>query len=312
MRPTRNRYFCIAAKRIKMLFESQSQADNFIKFNKDEMEELGGKVPVRSYYCSLCGGWHVTSNPNAEYFETHRSYAEKKVDAIMEEKTLKSSTCMDPAYKKGKAFTENGLFDDAARTYLDGFHRYKGDTSRKDIADALLRLAFDSECRLTNQIIESGQRNDPAACKPAKRLLRLLKRAAEQSDGDFSNYTDTLNGIVGSFPCETKESVTVEKTEEEIAEELARKEQCRAEKAERRMDKRFRELKLRTSSIYANILADQRGEALKLIVKCSNGVKEFLGYPKYKDGILECIDKLIEYRKMFEEKWPEYGADTLD
>ena len=64
--------------------------------------------------------------------------------------------------------------------------------------------------------------------------------------------------------------------------------------------------------IYANILADQRGEALKLIVKCSNGVKEFLGYPKYKDGILECIDKLIEYRKMFEEKWPEYGADTLD
>ncbi len=52
-----------------MLFESQKKADNFIKFNREAMEEEGKKVPVRSYYCEACGGWHVTSNPDEEHFK---------------------------------------------------------------------------------------------------------------------------------------------------------------------------------------------------------------------------------------------------
>ena len=40
-----------------MLFESQAKADNFILYNKEEIEEENGKAPVRSYYCRLCGGW---------------------------------------------------------------------------------------------------------------------------------------------------------------------------------------------------------------------------------------------------------------
>ena len=45
-----------------MLFESQAKADNFILYNKEEIEEENGKAPVRSYYCRLRGGWHVTSS----------------------------------------------------------------------------------------------------------------------------------------------------------------------------------------------------------------------------------------------------------
>lgn len=44
-----------------MLFESQSKADNFIKFNSDEIAKQTGKAPSRSYYCSFCCGWHITS-----------------------------------------------------------------------------------------------------------------------------------------------------------------------------------------------------------------------------------------------------------
>ena len=62
MKPTKNKIFCVACKRPKMLFESQAKADNFILYNKEEIEEENGKAPVRSYYCRLCGGWHVTSN----------------------------------------------------------------------------------------------------------------------------------------------------------------------------------------------------------------------------------------------------------
>jgi len=61
MKPTRNRVYCIGCKHQKMLFESQAKADNFIKYNRDEIASLTNKVPSRSYYCSFCCGWHVTS-----------------------------------------------------------------------------------------------------------------------------------------------------------------------------------------------------------------------------------------------------------
>ncbi len=64
MKPTKNRMYCVACQRPKMHFESKKKADNFIKFNAAEMISEGLKAPVRSYYCQLCGAWHVTSNPS--------------------------------------------------------------------------------------------------------------------------------------------------------------------------------------------------------------------------------------------------------
>ncbi|WP_031541485.1 MULTISPECIES: hypothetical protein [unclassified Bacteroides] len=62
MKPKRNIFFCSGAGKYKMLFESQSKADNFIRFNSQEILEEKGKTPIRSYYCEICGGYHVTSN----------------------------------------------------------------------------------------------------------------------------------------------------------------------------------------------------------------------------------------------------------
>ncbi|MBP3679192.1 MAG: hypothetical protein J6I70_02610 [Bacteroidaceae bacterium] len=69
MKPTKNRVYCSDCGRIKMLFPSQEKADNFIAFNAHEIISEGYKAPERSYYCSSCGGWHVTKNPNNEYFQ---------------------------------------------------------------------------------------------------------------------------------------------------------------------------------------------------------------------------------------------------
>lgn len=68
MRPKRNRIYCNNCRGIKMLFPTEKKADNFIRFNADEMIKEIGKAPVRSYYCESCGGWHVTSNANQEYY----------------------------------------------------------------------------------------------------------------------------------------------------------------------------------------------------------------------------------------------------
>ncbi len=60
MKPTKNRYFCMACSRPKMLFASKSKADNFMRFNSEAIYEETGIAPVRSYYCPMCLGWHVT------------------------------------------------------------------------------------------------------------------------------------------------------------------------------------------------------------------------------------------------------------
>ena len=61
MKPTKNRVFCPSCRHGRMLFETRQKAERFIRFNGDEILEESGRAPVRSYYCRLCCGWHVTS-----------------------------------------------------------------------------------------------------------------------------------------------------------------------------------------------------------------------------------------------------------
>ena len=77
MKPVNNRIYCIGCRHTKMLFETESKANNFIKFNASEFDD-DRKVPVRSYYCAFCGGWHVTSLEEGE-----QSKASEERDALM-------------------------------------------------------------------------------------------------------------------------------------------------------------------------------------------------------------------------------------
>lgn len=52
-----------------MFFETKSKADNFIKYNKNNILEENGYAPVRSYYCEFCCGYHVTSKTSIEVGE---------------------------------------------------------------------------------------------------------------------------------------------------------------------------------------------------------------------------------------------------
>ena len=65
MAKPKNKIFCRDCNRPKILFETEKKAELFIKYNADEIAEHNrkGKKPIRSYYCQLCGGWHVTSSP---------------------------------------------------------------------------------------------------------------------------------------------------------------------------------------------------------------------------------------------------------
>lgn len=61
MKPIKNKIYCQDCQRTKMLFETEKKAENFIKFNQEEIEAESGKSPKRSYFCTFCNGWHTTS-----------------------------------------------------------------------------------------------------------------------------------------------------------------------------------------------------------------------------------------------------------
>ena len=92
MKPTKNHYYCVACHRPKMLFETQAKANNFIRYNAAEMLQAGTKAPVRSYYCSLCGGWHVTSNPSTEDGERLDQRDNELVKRLEARKTVRPIT----------------------------------------------------------------------------------------------------------------------------------------------------------------------------------------------------------------------------
>ena len=66
MKP-KHRVMCPECFKQKMLFETQKQADNFIKWNGDDIDTGGGEL--RSYYCPACGGYHITSKPYKPAYE---------------------------------------------------------------------------------------------------------------------------------------------------------------------------------------------------------------------------------------------------
>ena len=58
-RPTRNRYFCNAIGRTKMLFKTEEEANRFIAYKSDSFPKQD-RAPRRAYKCCCCDGWHLT------------------------------------------------------------------------------------------------------------------------------------------------------------------------------------------------------------------------------------------------------------
>lgn len=60
MKP-KHRTFCPCCQKLKLSFETEAKAENFLRYNADDIYNETGRKPIRAYYCMVCGGWHVTS-----------------------------------------------------------------------------------------------------------------------------------------------------------------------------------------------------------------------------------------------------------
>lgn len=98
----------------KFVFESESKANNFMRYNQDDIREGNseGKFPVRSYYCKYCCGWHVTSRGYEQFILTNSKDDEEKSIEI----TNHNESVQD---KEQKQYEEIGLFYNGVNAELD-------------------------------------------------------------------------------------------------------------------------------------------------------------------------------------------------
>lgn len=146
MKPKNNRIFCIGCHHSKMLFATQAKADNFIKFNSEDIAAHSSKVPSRSYYCSFCCGWHVTSIDD-DNLAKQRDERDAKVWEAIKTKVKKqavvaeSQTAITPKRKKLPATT-------------DGYHIKRMildiDSLSLKIINAMLRTDYEAAENLIN------------------------------------------------------------------------------------------------------------------------------------------------------------------
>jgi hypothetical protein len=86
MKPNKSKVYCRDAGRSKILFETEKKAMNFIKFNAEDIKAASGFCPTRAYFCIPCGGYHVTSNNAASYFESKDRLMAQAYDTYTQDK----------------------------------------------------------------------------------------------------------------------------------------------------------------------------------------------------------------------------------
>lgn len=134
----KNRVYCNGSRRRKILFETEEKANNFLKFNADEICEQSGVKPIRVYYCPACGGWHVTHVANEQQYQynfTPMEKIQKKNKPATEELKKKNVNEQALALK-----TSEMLKTKIRELEVSAFNSKRRD---EDLTSALLNLAED-------------------------------------------------------------------------------------------------------------------------------------------------------------------------
>lgn len=136
MSKPKNRIMCPDCGRAKMLFETETKANNFIKFNSDTFEN---GEELRAYYCPACCGYHISSKPHkrsydsqtdrllkAYYVDNAEAGMVKQIFDILIETKLKSKKAVNKYLRQNKIeekYTDSVL--QKARTMYYAFANIK-------------------------------------------------------------------------------------------------------------------------------------------------------------------------------------------
>lgn len=199
MKPTKNKIYCYGCRRSKMLFESQTKAKNFIKFNADAIREETGVAPIRIYYCAYCAGYHVTSCESAEIgiildkkdqkaiAQIHEQ--EEKENAIKEE-LIKNHEAVANKITQAYEYLYIGKFTEA-RECLDSIS-----TKINELSEKAQRHGGNSKIRL-------WWKQAPDKINAIRSAMSIIEQKSsdklEPTENNFVNYGISLSDITSNI-----------------------------------------------------------------------------------------------------------------
>ena len=309
MKPQKNIIYCAAGRRKKMIFETKAKADNFILYNKDEIEEENGKAPVRSYYCRICGGYHVTSNrskKDAKRFDM----MDEKLAQVTDEK-IKTNYDIAPLLEeiekkrvKVEVFIAQGRLSLAeqilteCREELALFRHSSGKTHAKWLKwDMKLESILHDINKI--RIIENG--------KPEDLRALLAKENKTQKELDICNallnhkYLNEVKDLLNEIDIDLENNI-------EAKEKLT---ECR-----RTLKQIVCPYKKELFKEIRNEIEERERKAFQLFHAPMNKKKEnkyiVRGDEEYKQAILYLIEKLEELNKVYNDGDIDECLDILD
>jgi vacuolar-type H+-ATPase subunit I/STV1 len=113
-----------------MLFETEKKAENFIKFNSEEIEEEAGFKPERTYFCIACNGWHVTSQK--EFLKL------KSKTEIIEDLYIKQKASVQKQKKEQQVLTQAQKIEKKAFILTQKIEKFKKDINSVETYIAIL------------------------------------------------------------------------------------------------------------------------------------------------------------------------------
>ena len=109
MKPKNNRVVCPECGRMKMLFETEKKALNFIKWNGEDIDTHGGEL--RPYYCPACMGYHISSKPFKPKYEHTTDDLILRYQRDLETAKLRVITDLKQTTDPNMEFIKQGFYD---------------------------------------------------------------------------------------------------------------------------------------------------------------------------------------------------------
>lgn len=301
MKPIKNRFFCHECKKVKMLFKTEAQAENYLRFNA---KEFAGKrhVPVRSYYCNTCMGWHVTSIESAEYYKGRKSDAETAVETYKAQKIAGKRLRKAREYRDAWDIYERGEYYAASERFLQAFDASKDGETKEQIPQCVefLKWAYKSALMWYQKVSEvesAGLEESKQSQKLFSGLIEATRCVAE----DFSEQLASCRKLHRTICHKAAECLNeeMELNPSEGNANLEQIEQKRREALRRRMGKLANQVR----SINITINFGYESEALELIQRMSRRLLDISYTMDFKEELLPVIDELLDVKRNFDERF---------
>lgn len=114
---------CPDCGRMKMLFETEKKAENFIKFNGEEI--CDDPSTLRVYYCPGCAGYHISSKPHKKSYDHSTDKLIERFH-LAEAQDARAHKIMDEIKADVDRFENRNDF----KRYLNGHYRDLNDRER--------------------------------------------------------------------------------------------------------------------------------------------------------------------------------------